>query len=426
MNKKLYFFVVGNDKVMRRITTDFLRQMVRGGEISDNIETFDSASGQEALDLFEIVFKTAADTSVTFRGEPITPLPGLQGKAIVICDVEMEPMSGRELLNICMDDEIFRQMSFVLMTYNADFGLVSELGELGVTNILTKPLTMDKFSHAIRTVAAWVQSEEHGHYKEVERLLESGQYEEALDLIKGMEQKYTNLKWVILRGRAHLGLNETQSARNYFEQAETGAHIASIIALKHMVELYEASGDTKMAIDNLNKLTRKSPNNVERRLRLSELFIEDNRPDEAKAVIDLLEMEKRIVAKFRTKVADLLEKAGYVEEAANMKLLMIDSQLDNFVFCNNVAVGLRKQGRYESADEIYRKIIKAHEHEPTLWFNRAVNLAAWGRKEKNGTMLREAIDHFRMSLKLSPDYWEADRAIQQLKMDIKTGLKEAI
>ena len=225
-----------------------------------------------------------------------------------------------------------------------------------------------------------------------------------------------------MRGRAYLGLNETQRAKNDFEQAEMGAHIASIIALKHMVQIYEANGETKLAIDSLNKLTQKSPNNVERRLRLSELFIEDNRPDEAKAVLDLLEMEKRIVAKFRAKVADLLDKAGFAEDAANMKLQMVDGELDNFIFCNNVAVSLRKQGRYETADEIYRKIIKSHEQEPTLWFNRAVNLAAWGRKERNGSMLREAIDHFRQSLKLSPDYWEADRAIQQLKFDIKAGL----
>ena len=181
----------------------------------------------------------------------------------------------------------------------------------------------------------------------------------------------------------------------------------------------------KMAIDSLSKLTRKSPNNVERRLRLSELFIEDNRPDEAKAVLDLLDMEKRIVAEIRSKVADLLERVGYLEEAANKRLQMVDDELDDFVFCNNVAISLRKQGRYNAADDIYRKILNGHPKEATLWFNRVVNLATWGRKETNTSMLREAIEHFRMSSKLSPDYCEANRAIQQLKLDIKTGMKES-
>jgi tetratricopeptide (TPR) repeat protein len=195
------------------------------------------------------------------------------------------------------------------------------------------------------------------------------------------------------------------------------------MALKHMVEMYESLGETKQAIENLSKLTVKSPNNVDRRLRLSELLIEDNRPDEAKAVLDLLEMEKRIVSEIRAKVADLLEKAGFMDAANTTRMQMVDDELDNFAFCNNVAVGLRKQGGYEDADEIYRKILNTHPDEAVLWFNRAVNLAAWGRRDKSNAMLREAIDHFRRSLKLSPDYWEADRAIQQLKLDIRKDCK---
>jgi tetratricopeptide (TPR) repeat protein len=307
-----------------------------------------------------------------------------------------------------------------MMTEKPDIGLISELGELGVTNILTKPLTFDKLSHTIRNLAVSIRSEEYSHYKEAKRLVELGEYGEALTLIKNAESKYTNLKWIILRGRAHLGLHETQSAESDFEQVEMGAHIASVIALKGMVEVYEAKGDTKKTIDSLSKLTLKSPNNVDRRLRLAELFIEDNRSDEAKAVLDSLEEEKRIVAEIRTKVADLLERGGFVEDAAKMRLQMVDSKLDDFVFCNDVAIGLRKQGRYEVADDIYRKIIEGHSKEATLWFNRAVNLAAWGKEEKKDSLLMEAIDHFRMASKLSPDLWEeTDRAMQRLKFDIK-------
>ena len=200
-----------------------------------------------------------------------------------------------------------------------------------------------------------------------------------------------------------------------------GAHIASIIALKHMVEVYEAEGDTKKAIDSLHKLTIKSPNNVERRFRLTELLIEDNRPVDAKAVLDLLEMEKRIVAEVRAKVADLLERPDSLRMPPTKRLQMVDDELDDFVFCNDVAIGLRRQGRYEAADDIYRKIINGHPEEAILWFNRGVNLSDWGKKENNNSMLREAIDHFRMASKLRANYLEADRAVQQLKFDIKAG-----
>jgi hypothetical protein len=36
------------------------------------------------------MFKAAAETSSTYRDEPITPLPGRQGKPIAISDVEMK------------------------------------------------------------------------------------------------------------------------------------------------------------------------------------------------------------------------------------------------------------------------------------------------------------------------------------------------
>ncbi|MGA2938879.1 MAG: hypothetical protein ABSF52_17530 [Syntrophobacteraceae bacterium] len=424
MNEGLLFFIVEDDKLMRRIIADFIREMVRSDEISEGVEIYDSSSGKEALNLFELMFKTDAEARVTYRHEPITPMPGRQDKAIVICDVEMEPMGGRELLQISMKDEILRDMGFVMMTEKPNLGLVSELGELGAMHVLVKPLTLHSFSHTIRELVTRISSDEHRCYKEVERLLELGEYEEALNLMKSAESKYTNLNWIILRGRAHLGLNETQLAKSDFEQAEMGAHISSIIALKHLVEIHEAAGDIRKTIDSLSKLTLKSPSNVERRLRLTELFIEDNRPGEAKAVLDSLELERRIIAEIRSKVAFLLERAGFVEDASNVRLQMVDDELDNFVFCNDVAIGLRKQGRHDAADEIYRKIIKGHSKEATLWFNRAVNLTDWGKKENNDSMLREAVDHFNMALKLRPDYGEADRAIQQLKFDIKARMKK--
>ena len=62
-----------------------------------------------------------------------------------------------------------------------------------------------------------------------------------------------------------------------------------------------------------------------------------------------------------------------------------------------------------------------HPKEAILWFNRGVNLSDWGKKENNNSMLREAIDHFRMASKLRANYLEADRVVQQLKFDIKAG-----
>ena len=49
MNEKLLFFIVEDDKLMRRIIADFIREMVRSDEISEEVEIYDSSSGEEAL-----------------------------------------------------------------------------------------------------------------------------------------------------------------------------------------------------------------------------------------------------------------------------------------------------------------------------------------------------------------------------------------
>ena len=222
MNEGFSFFIIENDKAMRRIIAGLIREMVRSDEIPGDVEVYDASSGEDALNLFEIMFKTAAAMGLTYRDEPITPLPGRQAKAIAICNFEMEPMGGLELLRTCMDDEILRDINFVMMTEKPDLGLVSELGELGVINILIKPLTSEKFSHTVRNLTARIQSEELRHYKEVEGLLRLGEYTKALTLIKNAESKYTDLKWIVLRGRAHLGLNETQRAKHDFDSLRWG------------------------------------------------------------------------------------------------------------------------------------------------------------------------------------------------------------
>ncbi|MGO9311825.1 MAG: hypothetical protein ACLQBD_30300 [Syntrophobacteraceae bacterium] len=194
MNEELLFFIIEDDKLMRKIMADFIRQMVLSDEIDQEVEIYDSSCGKEAFNLFELLFETAAEARVNYRHEPIKPLPGRQDKAIVICDFEMEPIGGNELLRISMNDEILRDMSFVMMTEKPDLGLVSELGELGVMNILAKPLSLDRYSITIRNLVAWVRSDVRSHYKKVERLLELGEYGEALTLMKNAESKYTNLK----------------------------------------------------------------------------------------------------------------------------------------------------------------------------------------------------------------------------------------
>jgi len=54
-------------------------------------------------------------------------------------------------------------------------------------------------------------------------------------------------------------------------------------------------------------------------------------------------VDKHIVAEIRTKVAGLLERAGFVEDALSVRLQLVDGELDNFVFCNKENKGTSRK-----------------------------------------------------------------------------------
>jgi len=420
MDKQLMFFIIHNDMVMRRIIADFTRQLIRDGELPDMVASYELRGGKEALGIFEMLFKTEGEPRGTYRDEPVVPRPGLQRSAIAICDMGVEPMGGLELLRLCGADEVLREISFIMIAHQPDIGMISELGELGVYHILVEPLTLDKFSQTIPLLTLQIHSDEQYHHRDVERLLCRGEYKQALELIEEVGSKYSNLKWTILRGRAYLGLNETRQATSNFTQAEMGAHIASVIALKHLVEVYEAVGDTEKAVSSLSKLTQKSPNNKDRKLKLAQLYTVHNRFQEAKEILEPLAKDKSISTEAKMQIATLLEKGGFFTEAANLQMQMVEGNLDDYVLCNNLAVSLRKQGRYELAEESYLKILAAHPGEAVIWFNRGINLGFWGREKGDTQLLREAMDCLRQALKLDPHLTEASEAIMRLKAEVKS------
>jgi len=278
-------------------------------------------------------------------------------------------------------------------------------------------LTLEKFSQIILPLTRRIYSDEQYHYHEVERHLFRAEYDKALKLMAHIDSKYSSMKWTILRGKAYWGLKETQKAKSNFTQAEMSAHIFSVIALKHLVEIYDACGEEEKTISSLSKLTQMSPNNKDRRVKLAEIFIEHDRLEEAREVLASLADDKQIPQEMKLRIANLFEKAGFQAEATNLKMQMLDGNLDDFVFCNDLAIRLRRQDRYDLAEEIYLKILKNHPETPIILFNRGVNLSFWGKKEGDRRLLREATDCFRKALELDPNLKSASDALMRLKAD---------
>lgn len=379
MANELIFVIVDEQPSIRKIVARFLREMALNDEIRPFHKIYEAQDAASSLELFQHI----VDQNIV--GENDISIPFNPREVIVICEVEPEntenTMNSVEFLKLCMKDDTFCEFSFIMMFDNPTIDAISEVGELGVTDILVKPLTFNNLSRVVRKAQDKIFSKERELYIAAERLIDKKEYAKALDVIAESELKFPGLKWVILRGRAHLGLSDTKQAEDEFCAAKISAHIASVIALRHLVEVYEVTGDIEKSIETLNELTQKSPNNLDRRLKLAELLTHVDRNSEAKEVLDSL-AKMNLGLETQIAVAEVLEKSGYIEEASNLRAKSIKQNLDDYLLCNKIAIELRRQGKHEKAESCYQEIISIHPNQHVIWFNRGINFGAWGTQKE--------------------------------------------
>ena len=416
MKNDFVFIVVDRQPALRKILSSYLHEMALSNEINGFHKIFETEDSASALQLFQDLVKGGV-TGTNDISIPLNPKA-----VIVICEVDTEEipnsLGSAQLLDLCIKDDIFYQFSFIMMFDNPTMEAISEAGELGAIDLLVKPLTFNNLSRVVRKVQDRIISNEQSLYKTSERLIEAKDYVKALDVIAESEPKFPGLKWVILRGRAHLGLSETKQAEDELSSARISAHISSVMALKNLVEVYEATGNVQKSIEILSELVQKSPKNMDRRLKLAELLTEVDRPSEAREVLDSLakmnpDLETQIA------IADMFERNGYGDDAANIRAKSIGQNLDDYVLCNRMAIELRKQGKHEKAESCYQDIISVHPDQHVIWFNRGINFGAWGNLERDIHLLEKARDCFRAVLRISPKYTAAFDMLDALKEQMR-------
>jgi tetratricopeptide (TPR) repeat protein len=421
MANDFVFIIMDKQPAIRRILSRFLREMALNDEINRFHKILEAQDAPSALELFESIVNRnilgANDISMPFNPKEV----------IVLCEIDPEDsddlLGGVELFKRCMGNDNFYEFSFIMMFDNPTMEAISEVGELGAIDILVKPLTFNSLSRVIRKVQEKINSGEQALFKNAERLIEKKEYIKALDLIAESEQRFPGLKWVILRGRAHLGLSDARQAEDAFRSAKISAHIASVLALRNLAEVYEVTGEVEKSIETLNELTRKSPKNLDRRLRLAELLTEADRQGEAKEVLDSM-AKMNLNLETQTVIANMLEKSGYEEDAANLRVKSIGQNLNDYVLCNRMAIELRKQGKHEKAESCYQEIIAVHPEQRVIWFNRGINFGAWGNTERDIFLLEKARDCFRTVLKIDPKYTAAIDMLNALQDQVRKLIRE--
>jgi len=403
--KNLVFVIVDDQKSMRQYIFNELRQMILDEEIPDGDvdDIFKESSGEGALKLLRKLFLPAKDNNRTAK------------RGIVICDLDMgNQMSGKDLFEKCSEDNILSYLEFIIMPANPTQELIGELGEAGLDNILAKSISADSLFKAVKKALRNMENKSSSMHKRAERLIRIGKYSKAMRIIKKGEEKFSGIGWSLLRTRAHLGLQEITKAEEEIKTANTQAFVSSLLVMKNLAEVHEAKGETKKAIEVLRDLSQKSPNVASRRIKLAKLLIQENDCEGAKNVLDALQKTSPAPEKI-LEIADLLEESGYEEEAVDLRERTLKKNLDDYVFCNALAIDLRKQGKYEMAEVCYKEIVAKHPRQSVVVYNRGINFGAWGNSKKDRGLLRKAKECFKKALELQPDSVEARKALEGIE-----------
>jgi CheY-like chemotaxis protein len=71
---------------------------------------------------------------------------------LIVCDVDMPVMNGREVLQIVKADPVLSMIPFLILTAHTDRQMHEELLDLGVEAILAKPIAVEEFLAVVANV----------------------------------------------------------------------------------------------------------------------------------------------------------------------------------------------------------------------------------------------------------------------------------
>ena len=74
---------------------------------------------------------------------------------LVLLDLNMPRMDGRELLKLIKSSKAFRAIPVVVLTVSSDDQDIEQAYELYANCFITKPLALDDFTQAIRTIESF-------------------------------------------------------------------------------------------------------------------------------------------------------------------------------------------------------------------------------------------------------------------------------
>ncbi len=284
--------------------------------------------------------------------------------ACVVSAWDMPEMSGLALLKIVRNDDRFANLPFYLSDSAFTKPKVIEAGRAGVSGLIVKPYDMEtlkgKIAGMVEAAGLGPPSEEEVTLEEGMKLLESGDNEGALVLFEKM-------------------LKEGESAEVYY----------NIGYIKTSQGLYQEGIEAFRKATQLDRLFAKAYEAMGR------AYKELGQPEEAEKCLH--------------KAAEIYMSSEKDENAEEILNEILELQPDTVNVYNSLGVLYRKRGDFEGSLKQYEKALKIHPQAPHIYYN-------IGRVHIDMNNPDKAASHFRIALKLEPNFKEAREALDAVEL----------
>ncbi len=282
--------------------------------------------------------------------------------------------------------KLFPDVKMVVLTGEISEEELILLHEIGASNIITKPVSVDslvqKLAFTIKPQGKLNQLVQVG-----KELLRKGELEKVM-LVgeKILEIKPGSPAALMLIGDALSGLGSRDEALKSYMQAHEQSTVF-MEPIKKLAEFYKDSDDEQYLF-YLKKLDRISPLNTERKCEIGRVHLERDELDDAEVFFDLackcaVKEAHSYLSQVMSGIAEsLFEVSPSMAEKYYTKLLVVKSgslSSEDLETYNRLGIAMRKQGKWENAVSNYKEALRVAPKEAGLYYN--IGLAYTDGKE---------------------------------------------
>jgi Response regulator containing CheY-like receiver domain and AraC-type DNA-binding domain len=298
----------------------------------------------------------------------------------------------------------FTDVKLLVMTQETTKDELSQLYEIGVDNILTKPVSIDTLVEKMGGVIK-PQGKISQLVQEGKTLLEQGQTKRVMEISKEiLKLKPGSPVALMLAGDALLREDRREEALAAYEEAHNGAKLY-LEPLKRLANAAKEV-DEEAYLRYMRKLDSISPLNTERKCEIGKVYARKNDHERADRYFTaaIENARREAMSMLDRVVTDIAESVGESAPALAEKyyVQLLNMKGDNLtpedmVTFNRLGIALRRQGKWREAVENYKKALTVVPDDERVLYN-------MGLAYCDGQLHRMAVGVFDQVQRINPQF----------------------